>query len=615
MVRNLNKKKYAAVFDSPSVIGFFANYGWLQRADSIRLYKISDSRLARCRALMLRFLVACFLRRPLKEEVVKDFHSYFVNPDVVSIIDANKHNISAALLEEICRLLGCAKEDAIKYVNKSLVTPLAKKLFISRQLQPEADDQTNLIVTDRNIYGVYDQNGRIYECGFWGGGIFRLLAVWVAAIMVLVLMLKRFRLTWKRKIKVTSDLLVQVDNFRYHDEIHKEYNPLSYVFDKEKVMLLITQFWRPKDPNQLVAYKDYLYKQGIRYLDVENFTVEIGEFICLVSQTFKQAHSFSQTVVNRSDFKLLIGLFFSYLYEMMCLRNYGCRAILGFDDYSNSSNIRTAVCRQNGILSMGVQHVAGNGLNTTPQLAYVSFDKYFIFGSFYKELFAEYWDDIDIVELSYNRIDNVLRESKKNEPRIQSFYPMCEKDNKKSILITLPSLFNFKEFLETFSNATGMLEFLRTLDYSILNMANIYVRPKHLYPVSLGVYELIKYIGRREINFILDTKCATVDLLVHADLVVASNGSGIIAECSLLKKKVITYDYFGFIRRNWTKFGSDMCLSTQFELQRTIGGFVSDQDIDVDWEVLWQAMVYPNDGDTNQIIKRTMEQYFFKMEM
>ncbi len=31
--------------------------------------------------------------------------------------------------------------------------------------------------------------------------------------------------------------------------------------------------------------------------------------------------------------------------------------------------------------------------------------------------------------------------------------------------------------------------------------------------------------------------------------------------------------------------------------------FVNDKPLDVDWDLLWSEMVYPNNGNTNQVIE------------
>ena len=36
--------------------------------------------------------------------------------------------------------------------------------------------------------------------------------------------------------------------------------------------------------------------------------------------------------------------------------------------------------------------------------------------------------------------------------------------------------------------------------------------------------------------------------------------------------------------------------------------FVNDKPLDVDWDLLWSEMVYPNNGNTNEVIKELLNQ-------
>ena len=159
--------------------------------------------------------------------------------------------------------------------------------------------------------------------------------------------------------------------------------------------------------------------------------------------------------------------------------------------------------------------------------------------------------------------------------------------------------------MNKFPNAIGMLDFLRDLDDSILSLANVYVRPKYLYE---GIYDIRKYINNSSVQFLLEDSYTTTELLNAADFVVASNGSGVIVECSLLQKKVVTYDYFGCLKNNWSKFGDNMCIQDGVKLRNIILAVLQGKLIDVNWPYLWQDMAYRNVRNSSEILKEIIEQ-------
>jgi hypothetical protein len=94
----------------------------------------------------------------------------------------------------------------------------------------------------------------------------------------------------------------------------------------------------------------------------------------------------------------------------------------------------------------------------------------------------------------------------------------------------------------------------------------------------------------------------------QSDLVIATAGSGVLCECSLLRVKVVCYDIFGFLKEDWMGYGRDLYIDNAKDLYRIIGKFVNDKPLDVDWDLLWDEMVYPNTGNTNHIIQNLLDE-------
>jgi hypothetical protein len=232
----------------------------------------------------------------------------------------------------------------------------------------------------------------------------------------------------------------------------------------------------------------------------------------------------------------------------------------------------------------------------------VCYDKYLIWGNYYKELFTPFWDDVDTVKFSYNRIDKFLRRRQKKDIDYSSLYSIIPKSRKKNILIMPP---NFSGMLnkQYMPNSKGLINFLINLDDLILNKCNIFIRPK----TKKNINEFQPLINNDGVKFILNDNCTTTELLSIADIVISPAGSGIVCECALLRVKVLNYSLMGCVKEFWLKYGSDIYCDSAESLYRKIKAIANNEPLNVNWEYFWSEMVYANSGNTNQIIRNQLD--------
>ena len=60
--------------------------------------------------------------------------------------------------------------------------------------------------------------------------------------------------------------------------------------------------------------------------------------------------------------------------------------------------------------------------------------------------------------------------------------------------------------------------------------------------------------------------------------------------------------------RSWLQFGSDIYCDSAESLYSKIKAFVNDEPLNVNWDYLWNEIVYPNTGNTNQIIRKQLDE-------
>ncbi len=602
------------ILDFPSLWGLLLNCRTIRHADEITIYRYEDESLAvrfgfTFVGVLLRVL---FQKRP-EMKVLDNSMFWSINPEVINKIEQNEKQINSSLLKQLSRILQCSEQDTTKYFKKALIHQVAGKLYISKNSMLADSPDTCLILTDDNIFGIYNTSKKITEDKLLFSVVLRSFTVVLPTLLIFFAQIAKFKLSWLKKTMPQIDIFVQVTHFGYEAgtyDIKKEFVTEDYVFDKARVGLLIVDAWRPRQPEEVEHYKKHLKHRGIHYVDVQDFSLDPFCLKFMVGFLIKSFFYSNRSIKSWNEIRIYTKIVWGYLIESVYAHHLDCKAILSFDDYSDRHIIRTAVCRQKDILSMGIQHSCGGGQLTMPQLAYVFFDVYFVFGNHFKSLFNGFWDDLDLVTLSYNRVDGFLRRRKKINTDSPIADMIMPSGPKKRILITLPSINTIEEFLQMFPNANGMLNFLSSIDRSICELGDFYIRPKY----TGGIEDFERLIDNPAIHIIVDDRCTTTELLDQADFVIASNASGVVAECALIKKKVIVYDYLGFLKQNWIKFGSDMCAESTNDLERIITAFLRNDKIDIDWEYLWEDMVYPNDGHTNEIIRTTLNEYLSKVD-
>jgi hypothetical protein len=360
--------------------------------------------------------------------------------------------------------------------------------------------------------------------------------------------------------------------------------------------------WRPASSKETKEYIKKLNEKCIRYVDVKSFCIDFQGLFTLAKDLIKYSIAFNTVFRSRSDTYIYFLALNQFLLETIYLRNYSCKAVICFDDYMAWHIARTQIYRQYGIRTFGTQHVLGNGLKGMPYIAYVCFDKYLIWGNLYKELFAPFWDDIDTVKFSFNRIDRFLRKWNKKDIDYSNLHSIIPESKRKNILILPPP---FTLFIQQHQpRFRGLISFLKNLDHSILKDANIYIRPKRF----VNVNQIQQLINNDGVKFVLNDNCTTTELISMADLVISQSGGGVMCECALLRVKVIGYDFFGCLKEFLLQFGDDIYSDSEESLYRIIKAFVNDRPLNINWNLLWDELVYPNAGNTNKIIRNLLDE-------
>ena len=581
------------VLDSVALWPVLVHWRALRRASRLVLYAHGGPSWIRLTAM--RVLCRLLVGRSLDVRAVTNYELFATNAEAVRRIEAHPEAFNADVIRALAAFVSASHKDVVKYAKGVIIQRLSSKVFIRAALH--GDDVRTIIATDDDRFAIYTGMATLSANGMrvlrWR--ITKLAAATLGASALVVHFLLRTTWRLRRSAALKSELIVQVNYFG--DSGLQTFATEEYVFDSARVALLIDA-WRPPSDVQLRDYKERLRQRGIRFADVRDFAIDPFLFMRLAASAVRLVRSTWRVLRTWDDVALMLRFLKAVLREELFLAHCDVRAMLCMDDYAPYHIVRTLVCRTRGVRVFGIQHSAGNGLHCVPNLAYVCFDRYLVFGRFYRQLFHPFWEDVPRVEFSYNRIDTQLRRGHQHLNRRSGAR------DRKRILITLPVTRKGTSFSTSYPNSSGMLDFLGDVGVEIPARADVLLRPK----LTEGLTELRARIGNGPVKLLMDDEASTPELLADADLVIASNGSGIIMECALLRVPVLTYDYLGYLRHHWIGYGRDMCLSSAEELRSCLLAFVRGEPLDVDWERLWADMAYPNQGHTNRILERLLDE-------
>lgn len=289
---------------------------------------------------------------------------------------------------------------------------------------------------------------------------------------------------------------------------------------------------------------------------------------------------FNPLRISLTEFVIILKSVYWLGSEHLFFSNVVCHQYIGLDDHSARHFIRHKQLHRQNAESIGVQHSAGNGLFGGPTLALISFDRYLVWNQFIFSLFEKYWPKEKVQLTGYLRLEKSNRSSENRcRPQQGDF----------RIFLTLPRAPS-KDFFEyNFKNFSVLYELIEW----VKNEANVSLilkyKPGDKNWLGLpGLEELD--INRPKICFVRPKTYSNEDLIEEVDLVVASNGSGMIQEALIMNKTVISIDYFGCLLDLWKDFGSDFMHGDSEGLLRCLQCLKNNERIDVDDERLFVLM-------------------------
>ena len=220
-------------------------------------------------------------------------------------------------------------------------------------------------------------------------------------------------------------------------------------------------------------------------------------------------------------------------YEIFC-KHYRLGSFLGFDDYATQHIARTIVFRKYGVRNIGICHQCYDGLYRMPELSYIYFSVYLIYGKIMKEKYIPFWDNQPLKIIGVKSGDEIY-ESIHNSDRHMIF------KRKYGDNITIAVL------MYKFSNKFNLENKIEEFYQGLASIQRIYPDIPIILSPRRNFHEADKYLE----EFLASSKCyANVflefdfdghELISYSDLIIGFNCCTPVAEAVCAGKRAFSF--------------------------------------------------------------------------
>lgn len=273
------------------------------------------------------------------------------------------------------------------------------------------------------------------------------------------------------------------------------------------------------------------------------------------------------------------------------------------NDYNPAHVINTIVGRQYGVVSVGIQH-AGSPYDA-PQLAFVCFDQYVVFGDLYVRAFGDRWADVPLARTGRESVDWVAEAV---EParlsELQRRWDGKHDGRGPIVLVCFPGAAEIclrgqwdqiYEGLESLAAQPG--DFTVVLRFR--NAASM--RVPHV-----GRFARLPERDRRFVVELADF--TTYELIALSQVVIACEASFTVNEAIATVPAVFTFEYVGTARHYFRPYGTDLVLRTAADVRRVFAAMKTGfEGFDCRWEALRRDANFHTDGRNRQRLRELIE--------
>ena len=370
-----------------------------------------------------------------------------------------------------------------------------------------------------------------------------------------------------------DDSFIYGHEFRYGDVIH------------------IFNFWKFSSEIKESFIKN-MKESGIKYIDANKLKLDFKIiknainisliFLFSLKRFFKD---YNEPYIERMN-SFLPKAILHFLQKSLELEYVKPQVELIRNDYNPASILRAIMSKNNNIKTIGIQHTATP--YDCPQLCFVNYDRYLLFGNLYKNYFKDFLRDTELVINGKDFLDPVisLKNDKEKQEKTRSDFKRIYGETKKIVMIIMPG----NSPMIRVDMRIKMLNAIKKwqINDSEKNREHLVIRfRKKIEIETVKEWGMIYEISKQNKNIIVDfDNFTTQELMNLSDRIIVPHSSYSMTEAMALEKEAFSFDFSGSAFYYFAKYGNGLVLETEEELYQTLSMDNSSFSRNIDYQKL-----------------------------
>ena len=185
-----------------------------------------------------------------------------------------------------------------------------------------------------------------------------------------------------------------------------------------KILFTLSPHW-VVSPVRVQRFMTRCAKNKIEVIDPKSLIYNLPLMLKIIKRVTTSLLLLTKIRRNIPTARLICLVVQSFVIETINLSNYLPKYILSYEDMSIGHLVRGTMLRASRIDYYGVAHSSGSGLYGNPSLAFIEFDKYFVWNKFYLSLFKNYWNSSDCIIAGYPRYTQAMHMSIRQQKKVR----------------------------------------------------------------------------------------------------------------------------------------------------------------------------------------------------
>ncbi len=336
----------------------------------------------------------------------------------------------------------------------------------------------------------------------------------------------------------------------------------------------VFNFWE-FEPEIKKSFIKNMEERNISYLDVKNFKMNLETlkfsfiiFFQILKNLFKHFEGYNDWYVLKMN-SYLPKAILHILSKHLEIKNIKPKVEVIRNDYNPASILRAILSKQNQIKTLGIQHTATP--YDCPQLSFINYDHYLLFGELYKEKFSNLLADTKVSINGKDFLDPVIRlkRSNKQQKIIKERFSGLYGNSNRHVMIVLPG----NSPMIRKSMRLKLLAAIKEWSKSSQGHHNkIIIRfRKKIEIKTVKEWGEIFNLAKRSKNIIVDFEnFTTQELMYLSDRIIIPHSSYSMTEAMALKKEAFSFDFSGSAFYYFDKYGKGLVLKTEEELYESL---------------------------------------------